>query len=321
MIAHAMLAAFFMDYLIADPPHTLHPVRLIGLFILKAENVLSKTFKGRAEYFAGLILAVSTILISFIAARCLILFAGKVSKYLSFLLAIFLIYSTISPKEMVKQAKRVEFELTEGSLQGARETLSGLVGRDTDCLDKEAVIRAAIETVSENITDGSVAPLFYAALGGPPLAMAYRAVNTLDSMVGYKNERYAKLGFFSAKLDDLASYIPARIAGLLITLAALITGKNWRGSLITMIRESKKHSSPNAGIGEAAMAGILGIELGGPSRYGQKLVERARLGQNKTSLSSPMISEAATVHYLAAALSLGLFVLLRMVIESPGGHL
>ncbi|NCO68147.1 MAG: cobalamin biosynthesis protein CobD, partial [Nitrospirae bacterium] len=162
----------------------------------------------------------------------------------------------------------------------ARKKLSCIVGRDTQNLSEDGVVKAAAESIAENTNDGIIAPLFYLILGGPVLAITYKAINTLDSMVGYKNDRYIHFGWFSARVDDVANFIPARIAGMLIVISSFLLRKNFKDSLKTMLRDSKKHSSPNSGISEAAMAGALGIRLGGGAFYQGKFVEKQYIGND-----------------------------------------
>jgi len=203
--------------------------------------------------------------------------------------------------------------LKKGEPEEARRYLSGLVGRDTRGLDDEGIKRAVIETVAENINDAVVAPLFYAFLGGAPLAVAYRIVNTLDSMVGYRNEKYVKFGFASAKLDDILNFIPARLVGLLFPVVAFILKKDARGCVDTMRRDARKHLSPNSGISEAAMAGALGVRLGGLSFYEGRAVSRSEMGKPIRSLTNGCVSEAIKIHYMISVLALTSLSLINLI--------
>jgi adenosylcobinamide-phosphate synthase len=178
-----------------------------------------------------------------------------------------LAFTTLATRSLFDESKGVIDALNNGNIVEARKKLSMIVGRDTKNLNEQEIYRAVIETVSENLSDGIVAPMFYLAIGGVPLAMAYKAVNTLDSMVGYKNERYRDIGCFSAKIDDIFNWIPARLTGIIIVLAAFILRLNWKNSWKIMRRDGRNHSSPNSGIPEAAAAGALAIQLGGKIQY------------------------------------------------------
>ncbi len=192
--------------------------------------------------------------------------------------------------------------LGRGDLPGARQALAAIVGRDTADLDEGEVWRATIETVAENASDGVIAPLFYLFLGGPALALAYKAVNTLDSMVGYKNERYLLFGWASARCDDLANWLPARITGLLMVAAAPLTGLSCRQAWRIMCRDGKNHSSPNSGIPEAAAAGALGVRLGGTNWYFGRPVEKPTIGEPLKPLSASAYHGVVRLMYVAEAL-------------------
>jgi adenosylcobinamide-phosphate synthase len=187
------------------------------------------------------------------------------------LAALYLVYSLICLRDLYQQTWRVEKALRQGRLPEARAGLALVVGRDTAGLSEAGVRRALIETLAENLSDGLVAPLFYLALGGPVLAWGFKAVNTLDSMIGYKNERYLHLGRFAARLDDAAGFLPARLSAWLLIAAARASGRPWRAAREIYRRDGDLHPSPNAGRPEAAMAGALGLWLGGPSAYGGRI--------------------------------------------------
>jgi adenosylcobinamide-phosphate synthase len=199
----------------------------------------------------------------------LVLFVSfEISPYLCTAVSALFVWAGLSVRSLGDEARGVLKALDTGGIEDGRERLSRIVGRDTGELDRNEVLRATVETVSENTSDGVVAPLFYLALGGPALMMAYKAVNTLDSMVGYKNAKYKDFGWFSARVDDVANYIPARLSGALAVSASFILGYNWKASARIMFRDGGKHPSPNSGVIEAAFAGALGVRLGGSSSYG-----------------------------------------------------
>ncbi|MDO8445318.1 MAG: adenosylcobinamide-phosphate synthase CbiB [Deltaproteobacteria bacterium] len=261
--------AFLLDLLLGDPRWFPHPVVIIGRGISLGETILRRFAKVKtAEILAGMILAVIIPVSAFVAVDFIIKLTSHIHHWAGWFAAVLLGYTTIAAKSLYAESRKVAKRLSVGDIQGARKELSYLVGRDTQNLDGREIVRGLVETVAENTSDGVIAPLFYLAIGGPPLAMAYKAVNTLDSMVGYKNERYLYFGRASARLDDLVNYIPARLTALLIAFAAFVLRKDWRGAWKIMLRDRRNHPSPNSGYPEAAVAGALGRRLGGLSYYG-----------------------------------------------------
>ena len=300
-----LIAAFFLDLAVGDPRGLPHPVRIIGKVINVMENVIRRSGKTKKLLRAGgVILAFSIVtavfLLTFAINRLILqgLTAGGLLAIFGIIASIVLTATTIAVRDLLDSAKKVISAVKAGVADEARLNLGMIVGRDTACLTDKGMLKATIETLAENLSDGILAPLFYFAVGGLPLAMAYKAVNTLDSMVGYKNEKYINLGWASARLDDIANYLPARIAGVLIVISVGIyrsfsptnSSLSTAGSaLAVMLRDGRNHASPNSGVPEAAMAGGLGVQLGGPSTYGGILVEK------------PYIGEEINTDYLAAA--------------------
>lgn len=267
--AGLIFSAFLLDLILGDPRWFPHPVVLIGKLISFLEGLFRGFAKSKAtEFVAGVVLALIVPAVAFVAAYWLIEIASSFGAWLGWLAAVFLGYTVMAAKSLYSEPLKVTKLLSTGDIQGARRELSYLVGRDTHSLDEMGIVRALVETVAENASDGVIAPLFYLAIGGPPLAMAYKAVNTLDSMVGYKNDKYLYFGRASARLDDLVNFIPARITAVLLVAAAFILGKDWKMSWKTVIRDGRNHTSPNSGYPEAAVAGALGRRLGGLSHYG-----------------------------------------------------
>jgi len=258
----AIVLAYLLDLILGDPYYLPHPVRGMGKLIEYLERKLRNT-----SVLAGMILAIAVVGLVYLGSLFAIRFADNVNTWAGFAISTVLIFSTLSTRSLDKEARSVYESLKLGNIEEARARLSLIVGRDTQGLDQDEIIRATVETVAENSVDGIISPLFYAALGGAPLALAYKAINTLDSMVGYRNERYLHFGWFSAKLDDAANYIPARLSILLVPLASLILRKRASSALHTILRDGKKSPSPNAGIPEAGFAGALGIQLGGVNYY------------------------------------------------------
>jgi adenosylcobinamide-phosphate synthase len=310
-----LILAFFLDAAIGDPRWLPHPVRMIGKAIHRSERFLRRRLSGpQGEKKAGIFLVLMIVMPSFLVTLIAVKGISEISERWSMLLGtallVYLVATTIAVRELIQSAKLVIDAVREGGIIDARHRLSMIVGRDTEHLSDRAVLKAVTETLAENLSDGIVAPLFYLVLGGLPLAMAYKAVNTLDSMVGYKNEAYINLGWASARLDDIANYIPSRIAGLLIILSVFLvrlfsSDRNPLSSAACsfriMRRDGRNHTSPNSGIPEAAMAGGLGIQMGGPASYGGVMVAKPYIGTTVTedylsaSEDAIMVVQAASV--------------------------
>jgi adenosylcobinamide-phosphate synthase len=298
--AAILTLAYILDLIIGDPRWLPHPVKMLGWAIEKMEKILRKSevgsqkseVKGKnlAEKLSGVLLVAVIVGITysiFYTLNLLVLTShfSLLTSCLLFAMLVFLTSTTLATNDLIKSGKTVIDAVNMGDKKSAREKLSFIVGRDTRQLDNKGIAKATIETLAENTSDGIIAPLFYFALGGLPMAMAYKAINTLDSMVGYRNEKYKNFGWASARLDDIVNFIPARITGMLIVMATFILNMSVAAghlSLRTMLRDGGKHLSPNSGIPEAAMAGALGVRLGGPSFYAGMLVEKPYIGEEKS---------------------------------------
>ena len=275
-LALALTLAVTLDMLLGDPLWLPHPVRWMGRAIAWLEPRFRKlTLK---PLLSGALMA--TLLVSSVWLICLLLvwFAAAVHPAAGILVQAVMIYVCISARSLADAAQAVGNALGHSGLGAARQAVSMIVGREADRLDERGVTRAAIETVAENLVDGVVSPLFFAVLGGAPLAMAYKMVNTLDSMVGYKSDRYLLFGRFAARMDDVANFIPARLAVPFIALAAQLLNGRGRATMGTAFRDGRAHASPNAGYPEAAFAGALGLWMGGPNHYHGRLVEKPIIG-------------------------------------------
>ncbi len=287
-----VLLAFALDMLIGDPRWLPHPVRLIGTAISAMEQMLRRFFLSPSgERFAGVLLVISIVapayFLSGFVAALMNDSTGRIAAIFGGAVFIYLIATTIASRELMSSAKLVITAIKGNDLESGRRHVSMIVGRDTKELSHHGVLKAAIETLAENLSDGVVAPLLYLAIGGLPLAMAYKGINTLDSMVGYNNDRYRNFGWAAAKLDDAANFIPARLSGLIIVVSVYLltlvrdAGKALaaaRRAYSVMVRDGRKHPSPNSGVPEAAMAGALSIRLGGPSTYGGVLSNKPFIG-------------------------------------------
>lgn len=302
-----LILAVLLDLLIGDPRVPYHPVALVGRMISRWERLLYREdAPAWRQRLAGVCFAlVNVLLVVFIV--CLGLRALEKIPALYLAGSVFLLWSTITVRSLDRAGREIFAFLKEGDLARARFHLGLIVGRDTANLDEGEITRATVETVAENVSDGIIAPLFYFLIGGVPLACAYRVINTLDSMVGYKNERYLNFGWFSARLDDLANYLPARLTALLLLGSALIRGFNWRHAVLVILRDGRKHPSPNSGYPEAAVAGALGVRLGGTNYYQGVPSRRPYLGDPCNPLERAHIKAALDLMHWAVVLFLAVF--------------
>ncbi len=305
--------AFALDWIAGDPKWRFHPIRIMGRGIELWEPWFRKKIQN--QVFAGALFAVSLIAMTFCVVLILTRLIWGVSPLAGFCVETILVYFCISAKDLEKSAMNVYRLLVENNIEKARKALAMIVGRDTGQLSEEAIGRACVETVAENLVDGVIAPLFFAALGGAPLALAYKMTNTLDSMVGYKNEKYLHFGKVSARLDDAANYLPARLAVPVIALAArILTGKGLQ-AYQTAKTEGRNHTSPNAGYSEAAFAGAFAIRLGGPNYYHGKLVDKPYIGSRFGHVDPFHIKKSCDLMMLSAFLSLVFLWMVNTVVR------
>ena len=292
-------AAFALDALIGDPPSLPHPIRWMGRAIERSEPFWRRTVTN--ERTAGLLFAASLILGCWLVALLVIGLAWKAHALFGFVVETVLLFYCLSAKSLRQAALEIDRLLAAGEVDRARARVRMIVGRDVDRYGADDIARATVETVAENVVDGVLSPLFFAALGGAPLALAYKMVNTLDSMVGYKNPRYLLFGRAAARIDDAANFLPARLAVPLIALAARrVEGASSRQALDTARREGKNHASPNAGYPEAAFAGALGVRLNGPNVYHGVLVDKPYLGAAFGPVTRAHIARACRLMSLTA---------------------
>ena len=273
----AILLGFLLDLLLGDPPSFPHPVRGIGFLIFRGEKLLRKVFAAH-ERFAGTLLVVMVGLVTFSLSLGILFVFYRINIWAGLLAETILCWQVQAARCMQIEAMKVYAAAASGDLPRARKAVSMIVGRDTANLSMVHVIKAAVETVAENLSDGVIAPLFFTALGGPALGMLYKAVNTMDSMTGYDDERYLLFGRSAAKLDDAVNRIPARLSGGLLIGAAALLGLDYKNAAKIYRRDRGKHASPNSGHPEAACAGALGLALAGNAWYGGKLLEKPLIG-------------------------------------------
>lgn len=310
-----ILAGVTLDIILGDPRWLPHPVVGLGRVIKSGEKLVRKV--GESPFvlkLGGLILSILVVVGSYFFFWALIKGAYHIHKYLGLTLSILIMSQALAVNSLYKHAAAVLKPLREGDLPAARQALSMIVGRDTDRLDEGEIVRGTVETVAENTVDGITAPLFYGFIGGPPLAMAYKAVNTLDSMIGYKNERYLHFGWAGARLDDVANYIPARLTGLLYLVIAPFTSGGLTGVIGTIWRDASRHPSPNSGIPEAATAGALQVQLGGVNYYGGVRSDRALIGQAKVVLNRKHIERSLALMLAVSLEAVALGVLIHRLI-------
>ncbi len=311
---YKFLAVVLLDVVLGDPRWLPHPVRLMGTVIVRCEERIFLFCQSSiTKKQAGVVLALGLPCGCYFLVWELIRLMDSLNEILGLITWIVLGYTTLAARDLWAHATHVYRAMTELGLPAARVAVGQIVGRDTANLSESDIVRATIESVSENTSDGIVAPLFYLALGGPPLAMAYKAVNTLDSMIGYRNARYQDLGWASARLDDLVNWIPARLTAVGISLAAAVRLGKGRSAWRICWRDAGKHLSPNSGWPEAAMAGALGIQLGGVNEYAGRVEERATLGDLGSPLTSSFIPLALQLMVFASFL-LGLMLLLLVLL-------
>ena len=314
----AAVCGFALDLLLGDPAWLtpMHPVVLMGRAISALEKRLRALFPKtpRGEYRAGLLLALVMSVGSYTLCRLILHHLNALSPPLAFALEVIWCWQALAVKDLRVEAMRVKTALESAGLDAARRAVSRIVGRDTENLSAEGVARAAVETVAENFSDGVIAPLFWMLLGGAPLSLCYKAVNTMDSMLGYKNERYLHFGRAPAKLDDAANYLPARLAALLLIAAAWLLGEDAASALRVWKRDRRKHASPNSAQCEAAMAGALGLRLCGPASYFGVLHEKPWIGDARRGIVPDDIRRACRLEYAGAFLGLAALGALRLLL-------
>ena len=307
---------FALDLLLADPEGMPHPVVYMGRAITALEGVLRprlpKTPGG--ELLGGAVLAAALPVGTFAVASGACRAARRLHPAAGFALETLWCWQALALKGLAAESGRVQAELERGDLPAARKAVARIVGRDTEALPAEGVAKAAVETVAENFSDGVAAPLFYLLIGGAPLALAYKAVNTMDSMVGYKNDRYLYFGRAAARLDDAANYLPSRLAALCWIGGAFLTGQDGRGAWRIWRRDRRNHASPNSAQTESACAGALGVQLAGPASYFGKRVDKPAIGDPGRPVEPEDIARANRTLYAAGGLALGAGLLARAVL-------
>ena len=317
MIYHiiAFFTGFILDLIFGDPHFMPHPIRLIGAMIGVLEkrwNTEEKTKSLRR----GRLLVVTVLTITGAVTTIILITCYKLNSYLGLAIESIMTYQILSIKDLRVESMRVYKALKADDLSGARQAVSMIVGRDVDSLDEEGIAKAAIETVAENTSDGCIAPMIYTAIGGPILGFLYKAVNTMDSMVGYKNDRYINFGRYAARLDDIVNYIPSRISAYIMIAASFLSGKSYDGKNAYKIykRDCHKHSSPNSAQTESVCAGALGIRLAGDANYFGKLVKKPYIGDATREISYEDIKKANHLLYVTTFICEIVLILLMLFV-------
>lgn len=305
-----LLIAACLDLLVGDPESMPHPVRWLGSLIERIERRTYDAYPGAA---GGAVLALSVLAVS-LGCATLVMRAARRSRFAGLAAGSLLIYYSISFRQLIETALEVRRLLEGADLEGARRMVGILVGRDTAPLDEADVVRAVVESVAENASDGVTAPALYAVACGPVAAFAYRVVNTLDSMVGYRDGKYESFGTASARLDDAANLVPARLTAATLLLAGALRGGGAREAARLVLRDAPKHESPNAGWPEAAMAGLLGVRLGGVDYFGGVPTDCVYLGEETVPLSPAGITGAVRLVSLSYALLLAALSVIALIL-------
>lgn len=303
METYLPLLAILLDTIIGDPRTGVHPVVMIGNLIAFLEGKLLRTHHSpRLKNIAGLILVVLVLGITYGLVWWIMELLTSIHPWASLIGGALLLSFTISPNSLSKAGNEIHHYLLTNDLVQARFKVGWIVGRDTKELDVAEITRATVETIAENIVDGIISPLFYFIIGGVPLAFLYRAVNTMDSMIGYKNVKYGDFGMVAARVDDVFNYIPARLTGMLLVIAAAMLGLNIHGTIQAIKEDADKHPSPNSGYCEAGVAGALNIRLGGLNYYGGVASKRAYMGTGMTTLAPIHIKQTIQMMYVTTIL-------------------
>jgi len=291
---YILFFAFIIDLLIGDPEYKYHPVRLIGSLIYKTEKLFYSITENKKLNGFLQVLFVLIIVVSFV----------YLVSFISILIELFLVYSFIAIKDLKDKAIEIKKIILKGDLDFARKKLSMIVSRETEKLDEKNIIRGTVETVSENIVDGIITPILFYAVGGIYAMTLYKVISTFDSMIGYKNVKYINYGYFAAKSDDLLNYIPARFSFIILNFTGYILGMNFNNGLKIGLRDKKNNPSPNAGIPEAVIAGLIGVQMGGANYYHGKLVDKPFIGDRINEYEPKTINQVVKIAYLSSLITL-----------------
>ena len=312
----ALVMGYILDLIFGDPYWMPHPVRFIGNLISILEKVIRRFMPKtkRGEYIGGIILTVMVVSISMVIPLVIILIAKTINKYLALIVESFMCYQILATKSLKVESMKVYDELAKNDLPSARKAVSMIVGRDTKDLTFSGVAKAAVETVAENTSDGIIAPMIFIAIGGAPMGFFYKAINTLDSMVGYKNERYINFGRFAAKLDDVVNYLPARISAYQMILSSFFLRYDYKNAFKIYKRDRYNHASPNSAQTESVCAGALDVQLAGNAYYFGKLYEKPTIGDDIREINYDDIKKANRLLYCTSIISIVIISVIKITI-------
>ena len=312
----ALVMGYILDLIFGDPYWMPHPVRFIGNLISILEKVIRRFMPKtkRGEYIGGIILTVMVVSISMVIPLVIILMAKSINTYLALTVETFMCYQILATKSLKVESMKVYDELAKNDLPSARKAVSMIVGRDTKDLTFSGVAKAAVETVAENTSDGIIAPMIFIAIGGAPMGFFYKAINTMDSMVGYKNEKYMNFGRFAAKLDDVVNYLPARISAYQMILSSFFLRYDYKNAFKIYKRDRYNHASPNSAQTESVCAGALDIQLAGNAYYFGKLYEKPTIGDNIREINYDDIKKANRLLYCTSFISIVIISIINITI-------
>lgn len=306
-----LVLGFIIDSVVGDPYTLPHPIRLIGNLISFLEKKVRVKFEGKLKK-GGVILALTVLLLSFAVPFFILLVLYRINTALGIAAESIMCFYLLAAKCLKDESMKVCRAAENGDTEGARKAVSMIVGRDTAVLDEKGIIRAAVETVAENSSDGVTAPMMFIGLGGAPLGFLYKACNTMDSMIGYKNEKYADIGFFAAKLDDILNWIPSRLTAFIMTLAAPLCGLDGKNSFRIWRRDRRKHASPNSAQTESACAGALHVRLAGDAWYFGELHKKEYIGDDDREIETEDIRRVNRLMYVTSVIFLVLSAVIRV---------
>lgn len=312
----ALVMGYILDLIFGDPYWMPHPVRFIGNLISILEKVIRRFMPKtkRGEYIGGIILTVMVVSISMVIPLVIILMAKSINTYLALTVETFMCYQILATKSLKVESMKVYDELAKNDLPSARKAVSMIVGRDTKDLTFSGVAKAAVETVAENTSDGIIAPMIFIAIGGAPMGFFYKAINTMDSMVGYKNEKYMNFGRFAAKLDDVVNYLPARISAYEMILSSFFLRYDYKNAFKIYKRDRYNHASPNSAQTESVCAGALDVQLAGNAYYFGKLYEKPTIGDDIREINYDDIKKANRLLYCTSIISIVIISVIKITI-------
>lgn len=312
----ALIMGYILDLIFGDPYWMPHPVRFIGNLISILEKVIRRFMPKtkRGEYIGGIILTVMVVSISMVIPLVIILMAKSINTYLALTVETFMCYQILATKSLKVESMKVYDELAKNDLPSARKAVSMIVGRDTKDLTFSGVAKAAVETVAENTSDGIIAPMIFIAIGGAPMGFFYKAINTMDSMVGYKNEKYINFGRFAAKLDDVVNYLPARISAYEMILSSFFLRYDYKNAFKIYKRDRYNHASPNSAQTESVCAGALDVQLAGNAYYFGKLYEKPTIGDDIREINYDDIKKANRLLYCTSIISIVIISVIKITI-------